>query len=167
MSASKRLHLRIPTPADRELIRRMLELYLHDFSEFDGADLDEHGRFDYSDLDYFWFEPTHAAFVISVDDHLAGFVLVDDEVFLPGSQRSITEFFVLRKYRRRGVGLAAAHEVFRRLPGRWEVQVIAPNVPAQHFWRKVVEGFTQGRFVETALNDERWQGPIFTFDNTA
>ena len=54
------LRLRPATQPYRELIRRMLELYLHDFSEFDGADLDEHGLFGYGDLDDFWYEPTRS-----------------------------------------------------------------------------------------------------------
>lgn len=98
------VELRVPSRSDRGLIRRMMELYLYDFSEYEDSDLDEHGVFDYGDLDYFWFEPTHAAFVVTVDQKLAGFVLVDNDVKLEGSERAITEFFVMRKYRRRGVG---------------------------------------------------------------
>ncbi|MDX2007480.1 MAG: hypothetical protein SFU83_19760 [Meiothermus sp.] len=89
-----------PSRMDRGLIRRMMELYLHDLSEFGGEDLDEHAVFGNGDLDYFWFEDTHAAFVLRVDGKLAGFVLVDGEVVLEDSQRSLTEFFVLRKYLR-------------------------------------------------------------------
>lgn len=154
-----------PSRAERGLIRRMMELYLHDFSEFDEADLDEHGLFGYGDLDYFWFEPTHAAFIIRVDNNLAGFVLVDNEVFLKSSERSLTEFFVLRKYRRRGVGQQAAIAVFKRLRARWEVHVVERNLPAQHFWRTVLAAHTRGQFQETAFNNDDWVGPVFSFDN--
>lgn len=157
--------LQEPSRSDRSLIRRMMELYLHDFSEFDGSDLDEHGLFGYGDLDYFWFEPTHAAFIIRVDEKLAGFVLVDNEVVLEDSERSLTEFFVARKYRRQGVGRHAAVQVFERLPARWEVRVIAENVPGRDFWRKVLASYTSGKFQETMLDDEDWHGPAFTFDN--
>jgi predicted acetyltransferase len=159
------IQLRTPSRSDRELIRRMMELYLHDFSEYTGSDLDEHGLFVYGDLDYFWFEPTHAAFLITVAEKLAGFVLVDNEVFVEGNERSITEFFVLRKYRRQGVGKHAAIEVFNKLPARWEVRVIAENIPAQAFWRKVIAEFTQGVFQEIRLDNEDWDGPVFSFDN--
>lgn len=74
------IELRTPSRTDRSLIRRMMELYLHDFSEFENSDLNEHGLFGYGDLDYFWFEPPHAAFIVTVDEKLAGFVLVDWEV---------------------------------------------------------------------------------------
>ncbi|WKZ38240.1 MAG: GNAT family N-acetyltransferase [Anaerolineales bacterium] len=127
-----KIELRTPTRSDRSLIRRMLELYLYDFSEYDGSDLDNHASFGYGDLDYFWFEPTHAAFLITVDEKLAGFVLVDNEVMLAGSERSISEFFVMRKYRRHGVGKHSASEVFTRheSEGRLHCEVIAYFSPS-------------------------------------
>lgn len=159
------VQLRTPTRSDRTLIRRMMELYLYDFSEFDGSDLDAHGCFGYGDLDYFWFEPTHAAFIVMVDEQLAGFVLVDNEVMVDGNERSITEFFIMRKYRRHGVGKQVALDVFGRFPDAWEVRVIAKNTPAQAFWRQVIAEMTQGAFTEVWLEDEAWQGPVFSFDN--
>lgn len=159
------LELTTPTKPERSLIRRMLELYLHDFSEFDGSDLDEHGVYGYGDLDYFWFEETHAAFILRVDGNLAGFVLVDNEVVVDGNERSITEFFILRKYRRQGLGRQAANEVFDRLPARWEVRVIAENHPAQAFWRKVLTAYAPGSLHEAFRADDDWHGPVFWFDN--
>jgi predicted acetyltransferase len=153
--------------SDRTLIRRLLELYLYDFSEFDGSDVDEHGVYGYGDLDYFWFEDTHAVWLVTVDKQLAGFVLVDNEVFVEGNERSITEFFVMRKYRRQGVGQQVAAEVFKRLPSRWEVRVIARNLPAQDFWRKTIQTYTGGKFTEIFMDNEDWTGPVFSFDNRA
>jgi predicted acetyltransferase len=160
-----KIELREPSKSDRQLIRRMMELYLYDFSEFEGTDLDEHGIYDYGDLDYFWFEPTHAAFLVTVDEKLAGFVLVDDDIMVEGNERSISEFFVMRKYRRKGVGKAVAFEVFNRLPARWEVRVIENNAPALEFWRKVVAEYTRSHYQETTLDNEEWKGPAFSFDN--
>lgn len=160
-----KVELREPSRADRTLMRRMMEIYLHDFSEFDGSDLDEHGLFGYGDLDYFYFEPTHAAFIITANEKLAGFVLVDNEVCIEGNERSLTEFFVLRKYRKQGVGKQVAFEVFNRLPPKWEVRVMQANLPAQAFWRKVIADYTRGAFHETVLDNEDWTGPVFSFDN--
>jgi predicted acetyltransferase len=157
--------LRTAARPDRELIRRMMELYLYDFSEYTREDLDEHGQFVYGDLDYYWFEKTHAAFIVTVDDKLAGFVLVDEEVLIDGSQRSISEFFVMRKYRRQGVGQHVARAVFDRLPAQWEVRVMAENTPAQPFWRRVIADYTGGAYTETAHTGAEWHGPVFTFDN--
>ena len=159
------VELSAPSRSDRGLIRRMMELYLYDFSEYENSDLDEHGLFDYGDLDYFWFEPTHAAFVIRVDQQLAGFVLVDNDVLIEGNERAITEFFVMRKYRRQGVGKQVAIDVFERLPAKWEAAVIEKNTPAREFWRRVIGEFTRGNYQETLLDNDAWKGPVFSFDN--
>ncbi|MCA9829153.1 MAG: GNAT family N-acetyltransferase [Dehalococcoidia bacterium] len=161
-----KIDLRSPSRSDRQLLRRMMELYLYDFSEYEDLDLDAHGLYGYGDLDYFWFESTHAAFIITVDAKLVGFVLVDNEVHIAGSERSISEFFVMRKYRRLGVGKHAAFEVFRRLPAAWEVRVVASNEPAQRFWRTIIGEFMHGRFQETHLDSDEWNGPTFTFNNS-
>ncbi|HRQ23641.1 MAG TPA: GNAT family N-acetyltransferase [Anaerolineales bacterium] len=160
-----KMELRTPSSADRILIRRMMELYCYDFSEFEDSDLDEHGYYGYGRLDYFWHEPSRAAFIITVDGKLAGFVLVDDTVYVEGGERSIAEFFVMRKYRRRGVGKQAAAEVFRRLPAKWEVRVIENNTPAKAFWRGVISEYTDGKYRETQLDNDDWKGPAFSFDN--
>jgi predicted acetyltransferase len=159
------IQLHIPTRSDRNLVRRLMELYQYDFSEYDGQDLDEHGHFGYGDLDYFWFEPTHSVFLVTADEKLAGFVLIDNEVVKTDNERSITEFFIMRKYRRQGVGKEVAFEVFRRLPAKWEIQVIEQNSPAQVFWRSVISEFTKDKFQEERFENDEWQGFVFYFDN--
>ena len=100
-----------------------------------------------------------------VDGQLGGFALVDNEVVIEGNERSLTEFFVLRKYRRRGVGHTVPKRIFDELPGKWEVRVIAANAPAQGFWRSVVSDYTGGRFDERELANDDWTGPVFWFEN--
>jgi predicted acetyltransferase len=66
--------------------------------------------------------------------------------------RLIDEFFVMRKYRRRGVGRAVACQVFDRLPGRWALQQTPRNFVAQAFWRSVLAKYTGGRFEELFID---------------
>ncbi len=110
---------------DKPVLRHLIELYLYDFSEFTGEDVGDHGLFGYRYLDHYWTEPDRHPFFIRVGERLAGFVLVRK---CPGddgdSESSIAEFFVMRKYRRRGVGRVAARRVFDMFPGRWEVTAL-------------------------------------------
>jgi predicted acetyltransferase len=159
------LQVRPAGPDDRLPIARMLELYQHDLSDVWDQDLDSHGEFGYA-LDRYWRSPACKPFVFKVMDRFAGFALVDDSVRLVGNQLWMAQFFVMKKYRRSGVGGAAAGQVFDQVRGRWEVGQMPLNLPAQAFWHHVIAGYTGGRFVEHVLNDERWHGALQCFDNS-
>jgi predicted acetyltransferase len=118
---------------DKPIVRRLLELYLHDFSVFTGADVDARGLFGYDYLDVYWTEPDRAPFLFRVERHWCGFALVRT-----GDPHDMAEFFVMRKYRRSGVGITAAREVFARFPGRWQVRQMRANVDATTFWRRAI-----------------------------
>jgi predicted acetyltransferase len=137
------------TADDEPVIRRLLELYLHDFSEFSGQDLDEHGEYGYRSLDQYWTDPGRHAFLVRVDGRLAGFALVRRV----GQAMEMAEFFVVRKYRRQGVGTTAAHRLFHRFPGEWRVAYDPANVAAQAFWRRTVQGSAADRFTERREGD--------------
>ena len=44
-----------------------------------------------------------------------------------GSPHDMAEFFVMRKYRRHGIGIVAARELFARFPGDWQVRQLTAN----------------------------------------
>jgi predicted acetyltransferase len=48
------------------------------------------------------------------------------------------EFFVVRKYRRRGIGTLAARYAIGRYPGRWAISEILNNPSATSFWRRAI-----------------------------
>jgi len=148
---------------DHEPLRRMVELYMHDFSEFDGEDLDEHGLFGYSSLDYYWHEPAHYAYIFRVNGRFAGFALVNDDVIHSENQFWMAEFFVLRKYRKAGIGRAAAQYIFDAHPGRWEVGQRNVNASSTVFWRSVILAYTDGQLQEISLDNDEWQGTVHIF----
>lgn len=70
----------------------------------------------------------------------------------------------MKIYRKRGIGKAVAFRMFKQFPGMWEVAEVEENLPAQAFWRKIIQAFTQGEFEE--IHREDWDGPIQRFDST-
>lgn len=135
----------------KHILEHLLELYSHDFSEFIEIDVDEEGRYGYPQLGMYWTEPDRHPFLIRSGEKWAGFVLVRKiagDHPDAGSYYSIAEFFIIRKYRRSGIGKAVAHEIFRMFPGRWEVFQLTTNLPAQAFWRKTIGEYTGGRYRE-------------------
>lgn len=113
-------------PADKEILRQLLEFNAYEFARlFNDAVLNEHGRFGYAWLDYYWTEPTRCPFLIRVRGAIGGMVLVTGT-----GPRSIAEFLVMPQYRRLGVGLAAARYVFELLGGAWSVHEVPGNEAA-------------------------------------
>jgi predicted acetyltransferase len=123
---------------ERPAVERLIQLYIYDLGgEHWGVRPDGtfaspawHRRF--------WRRRGSHHFVIRSEGRLAGFALVRDRADFAGAGvREIAEFFVLRRYRRRGVGTRAARALFARFPGRWELAVLVWNVGAQKFWREL------------------------------
>ena len=74
------------TVAERPILRHLMELYLYDFSEFDGADIGILGLYEYPYLDHYWVEPERSPFLVRVNGSLAGFVLVARYDYLSGQK---------------------------------------------------------------------------------
>jgi predicted acetyltransferase len=144
----------------------MLELYQHDLSDIWDQDLDARGEYGY-ELDRYWSDSRCHPFVATVATRYAGFALVDGAVKVGSDGCWMDQFFVLKKYRRRGVGRALAREVFAALPGPWEVGQMLENQPALLFWRKVIARYTGGTFVEHKLLGGWWEGYVQCFDSTS
>ncbi len=153
---------------DIPVLRRLMQLYLYDLASAEGWDISDDGTYgNAARIETFWTEAGRASFLIRVDGRLAGFVLTRNGTHFSGADaREISEFFVLRKYRRRGVGRRAAVKVLEARPGRWEVAAMEWNVEAQAFWRSVIGDYTGGAFDEfrarhgaTDLVVQRFEAP--------
>jgi len=153
---------------DAPVLRRLLQYYVYDFSELVGLDVSDDGRFTTPPLDAYWEDAWRHPFLARVDGKHAGFALVHQRsrVTPDASTWDVAEFFVMRKYRRRGVGAALATRVFDTFRGPWEVRQLFVNEAATTFWRSVIGAYTKGRFEEAIIDDDRWRGPVQTFDNS-
>jgi predicted acetyltransferase len=157
--------------SQRQIITNLIQLYKYDFSEFAeiGSPYGEvgfDGRFIYEGLDSYWREEGRFALKVEADGRLAGFVLVNQWSALNRSlDHSVAEFFVLRKYRRIGVGSRAARVLFERWPGHWEVSVARYNKPALSFWRKAIRAAVDGPVEEYTGDFERHIGTVLRFDS--
>jgi predicted acetyltransferase len=134
------------------VIRNLFSLYAHDMSPFASLDVDETGTFAIpASLATYWDGPDASRrypFLVRADGKLAGFALVRQVAGEPLTY-DMGEFFVLRRYRRCGVGRVVASRLFDRFAGRWEVRQLPSNVVAQKFWREIIADYTKGAFAET------------------
>jgi predicted acetyltransferase len=150
---------------DKPVLSRLLELYQYDMCEFLPKELNLHGEYGFA-VDRYLCNPTLRAYFLLVNGNYAGFGMVDSDVRLPGNEFWMGQFFVMKQYRRSGVATKAVHFIFDQFRGRWEVGQMPLNKPAQAFWRRTIDDYTGGAFVEHELHDEKWDGFIQCFNNS-
>lgn len=132
----------VPATSDQSVIvANLFELYAHDFSEFHDVEIGDDGRFGFEKLSLFWSDPRRHAFLLRYRQKLAGFVFVKrgSEVNNLENVWDMAEFFVLRRYRRYGVGTEAARQIWTRFPGPWQIRVMESNKIAYHFWAHAIQ----------------------------
>ena len=154
-------------PAHRPVLSDLLHLYAREFNEFHPVQFGTDGWFVYRDLPKYWQEAGKHPFLIKIDGTIAGFVLVQQTRAISGDHPvwEIAEFFVLTEFRRRGAGMDAAHQVWNRFPGMWQVRVLQANDAGFHFWDQAILRFTGNPAQPSALDrgGDRWL--VFSFES--
>jgi len=106
-----------------------------------------------------WFHDDRVtAFIVLREQEPVGFAVVQRSLASSEDSRRryrLSEFFIRRPFRSRGVGRGAALLLFARYAGEWTIPEQSKNPGAIRFWRRVVSEFTNGRFQE-----RRGQGEI-------
>jgi len=139
---------------DLPIVQNMSRFYIYDLSEFMGWPCPESGLF--GGCDEFledWRNGRNSPYVIRVDGELAGFAGVKRD---ERNECLVQEFFILRKFRRKGVGRRVATQLFDEFQGMWRVQQLVQNSPAIGFWREVIRDYTKGHFDERTELEPRW-----------
>ena len=142
---------------EKEILRNLLEKYDYEWSQYDNRDVNDFGLFGYDYLDNYWTEENRFPYFIKVKDKLAGFVMVNDyPIKNMETKYSMSEFFVMYKYRKMGVGTYVAKEIFEKHRGKWGLMYHPKNTISKIFWNKVVEEFTKGIYKTIKDNKEAY-----------
>jgi predicted acetyltransferase len=154
---------------EQVLLENLAQFYAYDFSELLEMYVERDGRFGDVDLTPYWRDEWRHPFLLQVDDQLAGFALISERSKITGKSGVVdmTEFFVLRRFRRQGVGRAAAFVAFDRFGGPWEVRQREENPDATAFWRRTIDEYTGGNYEETRWVRPRWSEIVQTFSTSS
>ncbi|WP_437882577.1 GNAT family N-acetyltransferase [Pseudomonas sp. LRF_L74] len=131
----------VPTCAEQSpLIRNLYQFYAYESSDWEQEDVDLDGRFYIHDphLQRYWQEPDWSAQLILVDGFIAGFLLIERNQEPSVDALEFADLFVLRKYRRKGIGSAILRQVITG-GGRWLVSFYEQDPLASAFCRRVLE----------------------------
>ncbi|AHV98793.1 GNAT family N-acetyltransferase [Paenibacillus sp. 7124] len=140
---------------EKNILLNLYQLYYYDFSEFTNQDINKEGKFDVN-IDFFW-EGDHRwhPYFIETSGRIAGFVIVllENLDVDPDPTHVIYDFMVMKKYRRKGIGHAAAIQAFKLYKANWKIVQMATNTPAISFWRKVIKDYTKSKYTEIFRDD--------------
>ncbi|PSS57764.1 GNAT family N-acetyltransferase [Pseudomonas sp. BBP2017] len=142
-------------PDQAELIRNLYQFYAYESSDWEQEDVEVDGRFYIHEehLIRYWQEPQWSANLILVDGFIAGFLLIERSEFAALNALELADLFILKRYRRKGIGRAIASQVLMSGESDWLVRFYDQDETAQAFWRTVLDNLPRPvRTIE--LNDE-------------
>lgn len=95
---------------DKPLLDNLLQLYLHDLSEFVPIEINPQGKYDQTISPKYVSSFDKTAYIIHAELHIIGFVLIEPY----GEYFKINDLFVLNMWRGKGVGSAAINILLRK-----------------------------------------------------
>ncbi|WP_394560648.1 GNAT family N-acetyltransferase [Aquipseudomonas alcaligenes] len=136
----------VPTTVDQlPLIANLYQFYAYESSDWEEEEIEADGRFYIHEphLARYWQDAGWSASLILADGFIAGFLLIERSE-LPGiDAREFADLFILKKYRRHGIGRALAEQVMND-GSTWLVRFYAGDEPAAAFWRNVLANLPLG-----------------------
>ena len=141
---------------EKEILRNLLEKYHYEHSQYDKRDVNNLGLFGYDYLDIYWTEENRFPYFIKVENILAGFVMINNynETKLD-TNYTVSEFFIMYKYRRKGVGKYAVKYILEKHKGKWQLSFHPNNENSKVFWIKIIDEYTKGNY-ELMENNTDW-----------
>ncbi|GIP61851.1 hypothetical protein J32TS6_04060 [Virgibacillus pantothenticus] len=90
------------------------------------------------ELDNFWTVDGLSPYFIQLGGDIIGFILLLERPFLNKSNDyGINDFFILNKYKGKGLAFQAVEKLFKEKQGQYFVIQVAENRRAIAFWKKV------------------------------
>jgi predicted acetyltransferase len=156
------------TAEQQSVLANLLELYVHDFSEIHPVELRPDGRFGYDNLASLLARTRPAPSSPQIGGQPGRLCPCKKGSEISGNPTvwDMAEFFIVRGSRRRGAGTAAAHEVWRRFPGPWEVRVMESNHAAHRFWQHAITEFSGKPISPTRVDKDGRRWHLFSFESS-
>lgn len=124
---------------DINILENLMALYLHDLSEYaDDLKVNGVGKFVYEGLEFYFKTEELKPFFIYAQDEIAGFILLNSGRYVPMIiDYSVHEFFILKSFRKKGIGSMAIKRIFDMYKGKYKIVQLAKNELAISFWRNL------------------------------
>ena len=156
---------------EKEILKNLLEKYNYEFSQYNDLDVNNLGLYGYDYLDCYWTEENRFPYFIKVNNNLAGFVMVNDyQEEKLDTNYTISEFFIMFKYRRTGIGKYVVKYILEKYTGKWQLKYHPKNEISKIFWNKTIEEYTNGKYEiikdsKEAVYEDGTIGHILVFES--
>ena len=142
------------------IIAQLYELYTYEMTDLADFDINDNGYFGYDDLPLYWKDSNRYPYLVLVNKKLAGFVLIQkgSPIEIEPDIWDVAEFFIMRKYRKKGVGQFVIQQIWGELKGQWAVRVWDNNKTAHVFWETVIGRFTKKIIIPTRREYQGHEG---------
>jgi len=142
------------TSENEMVFRNLWQFFGYDFSEMNNMNLNEEGIY-ILPADYVEFieDAQYCSYIIKVEDKLAGIAVI--KFIKEENINYFRHFFIVRKFRNKGIGQSAVHKIFDLYPGRWRVSQFDYNKPAIKFWQKAIGIYTCDNYIEVRRLDDK------------
>ncbi|MGK5080240.1 hypothetical protein [Janthinobacterium sp. HLX7-2] len=130
--------LRAIAPGEKGALAQLFQLYCYDNSAWCGEDVLADGRYDVcaASLAEYVHAVGHSAYWIDVDGALAGFFITEPCMAGTLPVQEFSDFFILKKYRRRGLALEVVRRVLLGNDTTWMVAMFRDDALANAFWQQ-------------------------------
>lgn len=146
---------------DMELLKRMLQLYLHELSFYFPMEFnDKTGSYSYNSLNKYFDDSKNYAYFIKEKGKTLGFIFVDTNE----NENIIQELFVLNPYKLRGIGKKAVYQTLSQMKGNWTIKSLPCSKPVEEFWTKILKEYTNNNFKINCIG--KYNRAVFMFNNT-
>lgn len=126
------------------ILANLLELMAYEHSEQWKFDIGDNGFYGYEDLPLFWTDPNRHPYLIYVNDKIAGLVMVQKGSPISDDKEiwDMAELFIMKKYKKQGIGTAVTQKIWSQFKGRWQIRVLVENEIASAFWLQAIKKFS-------------------------
>jgi predicted acetyltransferase len=155
------------TLEQKPILANLLELYAYDFTEHCDFDIGDNGFYGYPNLSTYWSEPNKHPYLILVDSKIAGLALIQKGSPIDNKLDvwDMAEFFVMKKYKRHGIGTTVALKIWEQFNGPWQIRVLTNNSTANKFWLHAIKTFSPKKLLKTKVSIKNDDWVIYTFES--
>ena len=149
----------------KSFFEHLLQLYEYEFSDITKLEVNRQGLFTNVELQKHLDEGSCRPYLMQYQGKWAGLAVVNLKSYLNDDPhvKDIAEFFLMKLYRKRRIGLLMASHLFDLFPGKWEVRQFPEATEARAFWLRVISHYTNQHFKDEFIDHSRWKGHIQTF----